>query len=188
MRRREFIASIGAAAVAWPLGARGEQTKGIRIIGILMPYPQSDAAAQKRVQLFRQELARLGWSEGKDAKFVEYWSTDDMDVVRADAASLVALNPDVILTLSDRVTPVFMKLTSTIPIVLVGTSDPIATGAAESLARPGRNVTGFSLIEYSILGKLIEILKQMAPGLEHVGILYNPDNHAAATYLRWREL
>ena len=136
MRRREFIASVGGAAVAWPLGAGAEDTKQVRIVGILMPFPQSDAAAQKRIQLFRQELARLGWSEGKNAKFVEYWSTDDMDVVRADAASLVAMNPDVILTASDRVTPVFMKLTSTISIVIAGTSDPIR--AKIGLARANR--------------------------------------------------
>jgi putative tryptophan/tyrosine transport system substrate-binding protein len=185
MKRRDVIMLVGAAALAWPLGAGAQDTKGIRIIGILMPFPQSDANAQKRIQLFRQELARLGWSEGRNVKFVEYWSTDDMDVVRADAASLVAVNPDVILTMSDRVTPVFMKLTSTISIVIAGTSDPIATGAAESLARPGHNVTGFSLTEFSILGKLTQILTQMAPGLARVGLLYNPDNQAAPTYQRW---
>jgi ABC-type uncharacterized transport system substrate-binding protein len=108
-----------------------------------MPFLQSDAAVQAFVRVFRQELLRLGWSEGGNVQFDERWSTDNMDVVRADAASLVELKPDVILILGDRVIPVFMKLTSSIPIVVGAVSDPIASGAAESLAWPGHNVTGF---------------------------------------------
>jgi putative ABC transport system substrate-binding protein len=107
--------------------------------------------------------------------------------MRADAASLVDLNPDVILTASDRVIPVFMALTSSIPIVVGGTSDPIASSAAESLARPGHNVTGFSLVEFSMFGKMLEILKRMAPDISRVGMLYNPDNPVGAAYLRWFE-
>jgi putative tryptophan/tyrosine transport system substrate-binding protein len=132
-------------------------------------------------------LLRLGWSDGANVQFDERWSTDNMERVRADAASLVELNPDVILIFSDRVIPVFMKLTSSIPIVVLGTSDPIASGAAESLARPGHNVTGFSLIEFSMFGKMLEILKLMAPGISRVGLMYNPDNPVGLTYLRWFE-
>ena len=159
----------------------------MRLIGILMPFPQSDAAAQARVRVFRQELLRLGWSEGGNVKFDERWSTDNMDAVRADASSLVELKPDVILISGDRVIPVFMKSTSSIPIVVGATSDPIASGAAESLARPGHNVTGFSLIEFSMFGKMLEILKQIAPGISHVGMIYNPDNSVGVTYQRWFE-
>jgi putative ABC transport system substrate-binding protein len=118
-----------------------------------MPFRQSDAAVQAFVQVFRQGLVSLGWSEGGNVQFDERWSTDNMDVVRADAASLVELKPDVILILGDRVIPVFMKLTSSIPIV-VG-----AVSAAESLARPGHNVTGFPLIEFSMFGKMLGILR-----------------------------
>src|SRR5450759_4862935 len=186
MRRREFITLLGGAAT-WPIAARAQQKERVRRIGILMPFPKSDAGYQARVRAFRQELARLGWSDDGNVQFDERWSTDNMDVVRADAARLVELNPDVVLTIGDRVVPVVMKLTRSIPIVLAGTSDPIASGAAESLARPGRNVTGFSLVEFSMFGKMLEILKRMAPGISRVGMMYNPDNPVGATYLRWFE-
>ena len=187
IRRRDFITLLGSAAAAWPAVTQAQQKERVRRIGILMPFPKSDAAAQARVRVFRQELARLGWSESGNIQFDERWSTDNMDVVRADAASLVELTPDVILISGDRVIPVVMKLTRSIPIVVAGTSDPIASGAAESLARPGRNVTGFSLVEFSIFGKMLEILKRMAPGISRVGMIYNPDNPVGATYLRWFE-
>jgi putative tryptophan/tyrosine transport system substrate-binding protein len=188
MKRREFISLIGIAA-GWPFvtHAQVQRKERPRRIGILMPLPQSDAASQTRIQLFRQELLRLGWSNGGNVQFDERWSTDDMEKVRADAGSLVELNPGVILTFADRVIPVLMKLTSSIPIVVVATSDPIASGAAESLARPGHNVTGFSLIEFSMFGKMLEILKLMAPGISRVGMLCNPDNPVGVTYLSWFE-
>ncbi len=187
MQRRDLITLLGGAAAAWPLAAWAQQKERVRRIGILMPFPKSDAAFQARVQVFRQELTRLGWSEGGNVQFDERWSTDNMDVVRADAASLVELSPDVILIFGDRVIPVVMKLTRSIPIVVAGTSDPIASGAAESLARPGRNVTGFSIVEFSMFGKMLEILKRIAPDISRVGMMYNPDNPVGATYLRWFE-
>jgi putative ABC transport system substrate-binding protein len=107
-----------------------------------------------------------------------------MDLVSADAANLVALNPEVIVVVGDRVIPILTKLTRSIPIVVALTSDPIASGAVESLARPGRNVTGFSLIEFSIFGKMLETLKRLAPGISRVGMMYNPDNPVGAAYLR----
>jgi putative tryptophan/tyrosine transport system substrate-binding protein len=165
--RRELIAALGSAA-AWPLAARGQQPRQVRRIGILMPYPKSDAESQSYVRAFRQELAGLGWSEGGNVQFDERWSTGNMDLVRADAANLVALNPDVIVIVGDRVIPILTKLTRSIPIVVALTSDPIASGAVESLARPGRNVTGFSLIEFSIFGKMLETLKRLDPGISRV--------------------
>ena len=189
MRRRKFITLLGGAAAAWPLPAWARQA-GQRMpwIGILMPFPKGDAEAQARVQAFRQELARLGWSEGSNVQFDERWSTDNMDLVRADAANLVSLNPDVIVTLGDRIIPILTKLTGSIPIVVAATSDPIASGAVESLARPGGNVTGFSLIEFSMFGKMLEILKQLAPGVSRVGMMYNPDIPTAAAYIRSFEM
>jgi putative ABC transport system substrate-binding protein len=186
MRRRDFITVFSGAAVAWPLGARAQQPSGMRRIGILMPFPKSDVGSQANVRAFRQELARLGWTEGGNVQFDEHWSTANMDLVRADAANLVALNPDVIVIVGDRVIPVLTKLTRSIPIVVASTSDPIASGAGavESLARPGHNVTGFSLIEFSIFGKMLEILKSLAPGISRVGMMYNPDNPVGADYLR----
>ena len=187
MRRREFITLIGGVA-AWPLASRAQQTDRLRRIGVLLPFPKGDAEMQARVQAFQQELARLGWSEGSNVQFDERWSTDNVDLVRDDAANLVALNPDVIVTLGDRVIPILTKLTRSIPIVVAATSDPIASGAVESLARPGGNVTGFSLIEFSMFGKMLEILKQLAPGVSRVGMMHNPDNPVGAAYFRSFEM
>jgi putative tryptophan/tyrosine transport system substrate-binding protein len=130
----------------------------------------------------------MGWFDGGNVQLDERWSTSNMDLGRADAANLVALNPDVILIASDRVIPVLAKLTGSIPIVVALTSDPNASGAVESLTRPGRNVTGFSLIAFSIFGKMLEKLKQLAPGISRVGMMYNPDNPVGATYLREFEM
>jgi putative ABC transport system substrate-binding protein len=187
LQRRDLFTLLGGAAAAWPVAAWGQQKERVRRIGILMPFSKSDAAFQARVQVFRQELTKLGWAEGGNVQFDERWSTDNMDLVRADAAGLVELNPDVILISGDRVIPVIMKLTRSIPIVVAGTSDPIASGAAESLARPGRNVTGFSIVEFSMFGKMLEILQRITPDISRVGMMYNPDNPVGATYLRWFE-
>ena len=118
MKRREFITLLGGAAAAWPLAARAQQPGQVQRIGILMPYPKSDAESQSYVRAFRQELARLGWSEGGNFQFDERWSTGNMDLVRADAANLVVLNPDVIVIVGDRVIPILTKLTRSIPIVV----------------------------------------------------------------------
>jgi putative tryptophan/tyrosine transport system substrate-binding protein len=183
VRRREFILGVSGSA-AWPVVAQAQQTGRMRRIGILMPLPRSDAEFQTRVQAFRQELARLGWSEGSNVQIDERWSTDNLDLVRADAAALLALNPDVILTSSDRVIRIFTTLTGSVPIVVALVLDPVATGAVESLARPGRNVTGFSVVESSIVGKMLETLKLIVPGVSRVGMMHNPDNPVGAIFLR----
>jgi len=188
MKRREFITLLGSTALAWPLAARAQQAGGMRRIGLLMPFPKGDAEAQARVQAFRQELARLGWSEGSNVKLDERWSTYNLDLVRADAANLVALNPDVIVCQGDRVIPILTKFTRSIPIVVAITSDPIASGAVESLAHPGGNVTGFSFIEFSMFGKMLEILKRLAPDISRVGMIYNPDLPTKGDYIRWFEI
>jgi putative tryptophan/tyrosine transport system substrate-binding protein len=184
-KRREFIALVGGGGLLLAVKVKrawGQQPGQVRRIGILMPYPESDTESQTYVRAFRQELARLGWSEGGNVQFDERWSTSNMDSVRADAANLVALHPDVIVVVGDRVIPILTKLTRSIPIVVALTSDPIASGAVESLARPGRNVTGFSLIEFSIFGKMLETLKGLAPGISRVGMMYNPDNPVGAAW------
>ena len=187
MKRREFMFGV-AGVVACPIIAQAQQKERVRRIAILMPFPNRDIFPAY-VRVFRQELLKLGWSENDNVQFDERWSTDNMDMVRTDAASLVEQKPDVILIAGDRVIPVFMKLTSSIPIVVGLVSDPIAAGAAESLARPGHNLTGFSGTEFSMFGKMLEILKQIAPSISRVGMMYNPDNSVAATtYRRWFEL
>jgi len=186
MRRRKVMALIGAVAV-WPLVSRAQQTAPRRRIAVLMPFPKGQPDLQVRVLAFRQELARLGWSEGNNVIFDERWSTDNLDLVRSDAENLVALNPDVIVMVGDRVIPILTKITRSIPIVVATTSDPIPSGAVESLAHPGGNVTGFSMIEFSMFGKMLEILKRLAPNISRVGMMYNPDNPVAAAYSRWFE-
>jgi putative tryptophan/tyrosine transport system substrate-binding protein len=183
MKRRDFIAGLGSAAT-WPVVARAQQPRRVRLIGVLAPYPESDTLAKTRVRAFRQELTKHGWSEGSDVKFDERWTTDDMDRVRAAAASLVELQPDVIACSGDRVVSVLRQLTRSIPIVAVG-SDLAGSGFADSLARPGGNVTGFSVIEFLVVGKMVETLRRIAPAVSRVGMIYNSDNPVGAVYLRW---
>ena len=182
MRRREFIAGFGTAA-AWPLATRAQQAGRTRLVGILLPFRESDAVTQTNVRALREELAKLGWSEGSNIKFDERWTTDNMDFVRAAATNLVELKPDVIVSVGDRVVSVLKQLTRSIPIVALA-SDHVGSGFVESLARPGGNITGLSVIEFSIIGKMLEILKRMAPGVSRVGIIYNPDNPVGAIYSR----
>jgi putative ABC transport system substrate-binding protein len=188
MKRREFMLGLSGLVACSTIAQAQQKERRVRRIAILMPFPNNDHFSVI-VRVFRQELLKLGWSESNNVQFDERWSTDNMDMVRADAASIVEQKPDVIFIIGDRVTNVFMKLTDSIPIVVGGVTDAIAVGAAESLARPAHNLTGFSLTESSMFGKMLEILKQIAPGTSRVGLMYNPDNSAAATTFRgWFEL
>jgi putative tryptophan/tyrosine transport system substrate-binding protein len=181
VRRREFIAGLGGAS-AWPLAARAQQAPRPRRIGILMPYSPADKAWQSRVGAFRQELQRLGWTLGGNIELDERWTTDNMDLVRANAANIVELKPDVIVAAGARVIPVLMLLTRTIPIIIPGASDAIGLGYIESLARPGANITGFGNMEPTVVGKILETLKQIAPSTSRVAMIYNPDNLLAALF------
>jgi len=184
MRRREFIALLGGAAVTWPLAARAQPPLRMRRIGILMPYAASDTEIQAHLRAFRQELQKLGWTEGGNIQFDERWTGDDMDLIRANAARLLELKPDVLFALGGRVIPVLMMKTSSVPIVFPSGGDPVGTGWVKSLARPGGNITGFSSFEFSVIGKMLEILLQVAPGTSRVAFIYNPDNRNAAFYGR----
>jgi putative ABC transport system substrate-binding protein len=184
MRRREFIALLGGTAVAWPLAARAQQDGRMRRVAILMAYPPTDVEYQARVQLLRDELAKLGWARDRNIQFDVRWTTDNMDLVRANAANIVELKPDVIVALGGRVVPIFMQLTRSIPIIVPGATDPVGVGWIESLARPGGNVTGFSSTELSIFGKWLETLKQIVPATSRVAMIYNPDNPNTAFYVR----
>ena len=186
IQRRDFIAALSGAA-AWPLAARAQQPSRVRRIGILMPYPKGESENEARVRAFKQELAKLGWTDGGNIAFDERWTADNMDMVRSQAAALVASNPDIIVTTGGRVIPVFMRLTHFIPIVLPSASDPVGVGYAQSLARPGGNVTGFTNFELSILGKSLEILKQIVPAVVRVALIYNPDNPNSVHYRRISE-
>jgi putative ABC transport system substrate-binding protein len=182
MKRREFITVLAGAAAAWPLAALAQQAPRLRRVGILMPYSPTDAVWQARVGALRQELQRLGWTRGGNIEFDERWTTDNMDLVRANTANLVELKPDVIVVIGGRVIPILMQLTRTIPIIIPGGNDPVGTGYVESLARPGGNVTGFANMEFSVFGKILETLKQIAPRTSRVSMIYNPDNVTAVHY------
>jgi putative tryptophan/tyrosine transport system substrate-binding protein len=184
MRRRDFIAALGGASVTLPMTARAQQAPRLRRVGILMPFPPTDTEYQSRVGALRQELQRLGWTRGGNIEFDERWTTDNMDLVRANAANLVELKPDVIVALGGRVIPVLMQLTRTIPIIVPGAVDAVGEGFIESLARPGGNVTGFATMEFSVLGKILETLKQIAPATSRVAMIYNPDNPSTVQFRR----
>ena len=176
IRRREFITLLGGAAVAWSLAARAQPGEKLRRVGILMPYPENEPDIQARVRAFKQELQGLGWSEGSKIEFDERWATDNMEVVRSNAASLLERKPDAVIAIGGRVIPILKQLTRSVPIVVAGTGDPLGTGLVTSLAHPGENITGFSLLELSIIGKFLELLKQMAPNVSRVSLIFNPDN------------
>ena len=178
--RRQFIAAFGGAAFVWPLAAQAEQAPRLRRLGILMPFSPTDKEWQSRLVALQQELKRLGWTQGDNIEFDERWTTDNMDLVRANAANLVELKPDAIVAVGGRVIPILMQLTRTVPIINPGAVDAVGEGYAESLARPGRNVTGFGMMEYSVFGKILGMLKEIAPGTLLVAMFYNPDNPGTA--------
>jgi putative ABC transport system substrate-binding protein len=182
MRRRAFIAGIGASA-AWPSVVRA-QGERMRRVAILMPYSAADIEFKSRVQEFRQELQKLGWLEGRNVQFDERWTTDDMDLVRANAAGVLELKPDAVLAIGGRVIPILKQMTQSVPIIMPGSPDPVGTGLVESLAHPGGNITGFSNFELSIVGKQLEILKEVAPVISRVTLIYNPDNPSTGLFIR----
>jgi putative ABC transport system substrate-binding protein len=184
MRRREFVSLLSGAVAGWPLAARGQQGERMRRVGILMPFSPSDKEIQNRVQAFKEELRNRGWTASVNVQFDERWTTDNMDLIRAAGANLLELKPDVVVAVGGRVIPILMKMTSSIPIIIPGGTDPVERGWVKSLARPGGNVTGFSIFELSIIGKMLETLKDIAPNILHVAMIYNPDNPGAALYVR----
>jgi putative tryptophan/tyrosine transport system substrate-binding protein len=184
MRRRQFITLLGSAAAAWPHAARAQQAERVRRIGILMPYAPTDMEVQARVRVFREELRKKGWATRVNVQFDERWTTDNMDLIRAAAANLAELAPDAILAVGGRVIPVLMQATDTVPIVVPGGPDPVERGWIKSLARPGGNVTGFANLELSVIGKMLQTLKELAPSVTRVAMLYNPDNLGATLFVR----
>jgi len=173
MRRREFIVVIGGAA-AWPLAARAQQPERMRRIGVLMALPANDAEGQARVAAFLQGLQELGWSVGRNVIVDFRWSAGNSADARKYAAELVALGPDVILAYSSSAVASLQQVTSTVPIVFSVVADPVGAGYVESLARPGGNITGFTVFDYSMSGKWLQLLKEIAPGVTRVAVFRDP--------------
>jgi putative ABC transport system substrate-binding protein len=184
MRRRDFITLLGAAA-AWPLAARAQQGERVRRIGVLMPYFETAPEGQARLRALRQGLADFGWVAGRNIRIDDRWAGPDVALQRTYARELVALAPDVILVGSTSATQALRDATSAIPIVFLALNDPVTTGLVSNLARPDTNVTGFLAFEYSLAGKWLSLLKDAAPRLAHISLLFNPDTTpTSALYLR----
>ena len=173
MRRREFITLLGGAAT-WPVAARAQQRDRTRLIGVLMGYAEDDPAVQSYVPAFRAALAKLGWTEGGNLRIELRWGAGDADRTGTFAKELVELRPDAILGVTTGVVRALARETSTIPIVFANVIDPIGNGFAASLAHPGGNITGFTVLDSAIGGKWVELLKEIAPRTERVALLFNP--------------
>ena len=174
MKRREFITLLGGAAAAWPLAARAQQGERMRRIGVLMACAADDAEAQARLAAFLQGLQQLGWTVGRNVRIDTRWAAGNADDNRKYAAELVALAPDVILATGSSVVAPLLQVTRTVPIVFVQVTDPVGAGFVESLARPGGNATGFTLFEYGMSGKWLELLKEIAPRVTRAAVLRDP--------------
>ncbi len=177
LRRREFVTLLGGAAAAWPLAARAQQGERVRRIGVLMALSEDDPQGQARVTALRQALATLGWTEGLNLKIEWRWTGGDIARVREYAAELVRLAPEVILAQSTPNVAALKQATTSIPIVFAVVNDPVAQGFITSMAHPGGNITGFSFLEYSMVGRSLEMLKQIAPSVVRVAVLFNPDTY-----------
>jgi putative ABC transport system substrate-binding protein len=181
MRRREFITLLGGAA-AWPLAARAQQRDQMRRIGVLVGFDENDPVARPRISAFTQALADLGWTDGRNARVDLRWGGDDNNRVRALAAELVGLQPDIILANGTSETVALRQETRTIPIVFANVSDPVASGIVARLNQPGGNITGFANLEATFGGKWLELLSEIAPGLKRAAIM-NPDTASASVYM-----
>ncbi len=174
MRRRDFITIMGAAVVTPPLAARGQQLERMRLVGVILPIAKDDPDYQPWISAFRGALHELGWIDGRNLRLDIRWATTNPAEIHKQAAELAALAPDVILAPGTSTVGPLMQVTRTVPIVFPIIADPVAGGFVDSLSRPGRNATGFMLFEYSISGKWLELLKQIAPEVTRVAVLGDP--------------
>jgi putative tryptophan/tyrosine transport system substrate-binding protein len=181
VRRRELLTLLGGAAAMWPLGAGAQQSDRVRRIGVLVSGLESDPESLDRVAAFREALQKLGWTVGRNILIDTRWAPDAESMQRS-AKELVELRPDLILSHSTPTTAALVKQTRAIPIVFANISDPAGSGFVASFPRPGGNVTGFTNMEPTMASKWLELLKEMAPRVARVAMLYNP---ATATYAEY---
>jgi ABC-type uncharacterized transport system substrate-binding protein len=183
MKRREFISLVGgAAATAWPLAARGQER--VRRVGALMSLAEDDPEDRQRRAAFHQALRQLGWTEGDNLRIDYRWYGGDPARARALAKELVELEPDLIVaTATPALTALALQMRP-IPVVFVAVSDPVGQGFVANLARPGGNATGLTFFEFSVVGKMLEVLKQIAPGVSRIALAFNPDNLSTPPFVR----
>jgi putative ABC transport system substrate-binding protein len=182
MRRRQFIAGFGIAA-AWALAAPAQQRDPVRRIGVLRGGGEDDPAAKSQHSAFTRALADLGWTEGRTVQVVLRWTGGDINRTRPLAQELVGLQPDIILASGVPAAAAVQRETRTIPIVFTIAADPVDSGLVAALNRPGGNITGFAQLEASVVGKWLELLSEIAPGLKRVAIVFNPDTAPVSTYM-----
>jgi ABC-type uncharacterized transport system substrate-binding protein len=178
MKRRAFISLLGGAA-AWPLSARAQQRERIRRIGMLVTLPENDPEETARNAILLQSLEQMGWTVGRNVQFDRRQTLGDAERARRLAVELISLMPDVILSTGSLNVGALLQATQTVPIVFTVVPDPVGAGFVDSLARPGRNATGFTQFDYSISGKWLELLKEIAPQVTRVGVLREPGLTAA---------
>ena len=174
MRRRGFIAVLGGAA-AWPLAGHAQQPERLRRIGVLSSFAENDPAVRESMTAFARTLQSLGWVEGKNLRIDHRFAAADPILIKTYAAELVGMSPDAILACTTPALAAVRQQTRTIPIVFVLVVDPIGQGFVQSLARPGGNITGFSVHEEPILGNWLQLLNEVAPRVKRVAVIFNPD-------------
>ena len=174
MRRRKFITVLGGAAI-WPLVAHAQQSERIRRVGVLILFSQSDPLGQASVTAFARALGHFGWVEGKNIRIDYRFAAGDPTLYKTYAAELVGLSPDVLLAGASLAIAALRQQTRTIPIVFVNVSDPVGQGFVESLTNPGGNVTGFTAYDAPLMGKWLQLLKEIAPIVSRVTVIFNPD-------------
>jgi putative ABC transport system substrate-binding protein len=183
MRRREFMAWLGASAAAWPVAVGAQQANRMRRIGVLLSTSETDPEGQARAAALRQGLLELGWTEGRNIKIDYRWVAGDPRRAQTYAAELVASKPDVIVASPSSVLAAVQRETRTIPVVFAQVTDPVGAGFVASLARPGGNITGFANFELAIGAKWLELLKQMAPSMIRAAVIYDPITPSAPGHL-----
>jgi putative ABC transport system substrate-binding protein len=182
MRRREFITLLGGAAAAWPLAARAQQDDRARRVGILNLLGETDPEGQLWDTAFRKRLDDLGWVDGRNIRLDYRWAAGNVQRLQFFAKELVALNPDLLVAITTPATAALQRKTKTIPIVFTVVSDPVGSGFVASLPNPGGNITGFINIEASLSGKWLDLMREVAPRVSHIGVMFNPTTAPYARY------
>ena len=188
MKRREFITLLGGAAAAWPLAAWAQQPDRMRRIGVLMARAATDPEGQKQAAALQRGIEALGWSPGRNVEIEYRWPAGDASRAQALAKELVDWRSDILVANSTPSLVAARQATSTIPIVFVAIADPVAQGFVQSLARPAGNITGFGAEEPSMGGKWVQLLSEIAPRLQSITAIFNPDSapFARMFLLQWR--